>query len=186
MEWSSAAGPDVLVAIAFLLTKHKHIHAHALARTCTHIHAHTRKYTHMHAHQHLVHFYFVLLVLLVFSTDIVFCALFWCCFHFCFVYFQRLFLGVATGAGHLALRSPSQACMSCMMDRGTETCRVEREAGRSWTYGQMDECSVDKVRIHLYSTFLSLSLLPPLSFSLSHGPLLCLLYSFFSSSSSVL
>lgn len=59
----------------------------------THLHAHTRTYTHMHAHQHLVHFYFVLLVLLVFSTDIVFCALFWCCFHFCFVYFQRLFLG---------------------------------------------------------------------------------------------
>lgn len=73
----------------------------------THLHAHTRTYTHMHAHQHLVHFYFVLLVLLVFSTDIVFCALFWCCFHFCFVYFQRLFFGVATGAGPRALRSPS-------------------------------------------------------------------------------
>lgn len=75
-----AADPDVLVAIAFSLTHtHANVHAHIL-RTCT--------------HQHLVHFYFVLLV---FSTDIVFLPFF--CFHFCFVYFRRLFmLGVATVA----------------------------------------------------------------------------------------
>lgn len=40
VEWSSAAGPDVLVAIAFLLTKHTHMRT--CTRNCTHIHAHSR------------------------------------------------------------------------------------------------------------------------------------------------
>lgn len=139
--------------------------------THTHAHATARTYTHIHAHQHLVHFYFVLLVLLVFSTDIVFCALFWCCFHFCFVYFQRLFLGVATAAGPL----PCNPLPRSGAHNG--------QRGKAWAAGRMDECSVDKVRIHL-SLYLSVSL--PLSLSLSHGTFLCPFYSFFSSSSSVL